>query len=247
MKLAIISDIHGNLVALEAVLADIERERVDQIICLGDIAYGGPQPRQVLALLRELAIPIVQGNTDAFFINEPKPDPNSESDEGILRVIAWARTEFSAGDLEFFKTFEPRMDFALDGGKNLLCFHGSPRSNTERILATTPDAELAAILGNYRAAVMTGGHTHIQMFRRLESSIIINPGSVGMPFERDAQGKDHRPGFSEYALVTSVGEDLRVELRRVRLDVDAVIAAISVSALPEAEKLIAQWNSRYHY
>lgn len=246
MKIAIISDIHGNLVALETVLAEIENEHVDQIVCLGDVAFGGAQPHECLVRLRALRIPIVLGNTDVFFVTRPVPDLNSESDARIMRSIGWAREKFSTDDLEFFKTFQPRIEIALEAGKNLLCFHGSPSSNTQTILATTPDKELLEILGSYSATVMTGGHTHIQIFRRLQSSIILNPGSVGMPFERDALGKDHRPGFSEYAVLTSAGENLQIELRRARLDVDAVIAAISVSGLPDAEKLIAQWNGKYN-
>lgn len=242
MKIAIISDIHGNFAALETVLADIEREQIDQIVCLGDVAFGGAQPREVLARLRALHIPTVQGNTDAHFINTPTPDPNSEADARIMRVIEWGRSQLSADDLNFLKTFQLRLEIPLEGGKTLLCFHGSPRSNEQIILATTPDANLVAIFGDERAAVMAGGHTHTQMFRRWQQSLLLNPGSVGMPIERDAQGKEYRPGFSEYALVTSVGENLRIELRRVRLDVDAVIAAIRTSGLPDGERLASAWK-----
>lgn len=244
MKIAIISDIHGNWVALETVLADIERERVDQIVCLGDVAFGGAQPRECLARLRALRIPVIQGNTDAFFINELKPDPNNANDKRIVRLVEWARIKLAPDDIDFIKTFQPRHEIPLEGGNTLLCFHGSPTSNEQIILATTPDADMAAILGDHRAAVMVGGHTHIQMFRRWQQCILLNPGSVGMAFERDAQGRDYRPGFGEYAVIISVAEHLQVDLRRVPIDVAAVVGEIRSSGLPDGERLIAQWRNK---
>ncbi len=243
MKIAVLSDIHGNLFALETVLADLKRERVDRIVCLGDIVFGGPQPLEVITRLRELGLSIVMGNTDAFFVHTPTPDPNDENDRRIMEMIGWAREKLTSDDLSFLKTFQPRIEMPLEGGKTLLCYHGSPESNTGLILATTPDNELAQALGDYRATVMAGGHTHTQMLRRFERVILINPGSVGMPFERGLAGApDRRPPWGEYAILTSDKENLGIELRRVPLDIGAMIAQAHKSGMPHVEPWAALWS-----
>ena len=84
MRLAIISDIHGNLVALQTVLADIETARVDQIVCLGDVAANGAQPRDVIEKMRALGCPMVRGNTDEWFLAPQTFDPNSEKDRRLI-------------------------------------------------------------------------------------------------------------------------------------------------------------------
>ena len=85
---------------------------------------------------------------------------------------------------------------------DLVCFHGTPRSNTEALLATTPEAEMARMLGRYTQTVLAGGHTHIAMLRRHGPSLVVNPGSVGMPFEAAADGGAFRnPPWAEYAIV----------------------------------------------
>jgi len=117
----------------------------------------------------------------------------------------------------------------------------SPESNGVVILATTPDDGIKTLLGNYRASVMAGGHTHIQMLRHFQQSLLVNPGSVGMPFERDSHDKQYRPPHSEYAIVEAEGDRLAIELRRTSLDVDAVIASARRSGMPGAEEWSASW------
>ncbi len=242
MRIGIISDIHGNYIALENVLAEIQRERVDKIVCLGDVVFAGPQPRAVIARLRELALPTIMGNTDAHFVHTPVPDPNDENDRRIMEMIDWARAQLSKDDLDFLKTLQPRLEMPLENGSSLLCYHGSPESNTGLILATTPDVELAQTLGEHRATVMAGGHTHVQMFRRFGDVILINPGSVGMPVERGPIGTpDRRPPWSEYAILKSDKDKLGIEFRRAPLDVQAVIKQARKSEMPHAEDWVAPW------
>lgn len=243
MRIGIISNIHGNLIALENVLAELGRERVDKIICLGDIVFGGPQPRGVIERLRALGLPIIMGNTDIHFVHTPVPDPNDENDRRIMEMIDWARAQLSVDDLNYLKTLQPRIEMVLENGSSLLCYHGSPDSNTNVILATTPDDELAKILGDHRATIMAGGHTHMQMFRRFGDAILINPGSVGMPIERGLKGApDHRPPWSEYAILTSDRGKLGIELHRVPLDVDAMVAQALKSGMPHVDQWASLWR-----
>jgi len=130
MRIGVIADIHGDLVALEAVLAALALEGLDRLVCLGDVATLGPCPTAVLARLRDLGCPIIRGNTDAWLLAPPHPD----------------------------RAFPPTLTIPLAADTALLCCHGSPRSYNEVIAATTPDAALDAMLvGHDAAMVIVGG------------------------------------------------------------------------------------------
>ncbi|MCI0478000.1 MAG: metallophosphoesterase, partial [Anaerolineales bacterium] len=153
MRIAIISDIHANFVALQTVLADIERARADQIVCLGDVVCNGPQPRQVLRRLREIGCQMVMGNADEILFQPPNFDPADARERKIVEIISWSLGQLSADENEIVRGFPLTLEIALESGKTMLCFHGSPQANTHLILATTSDDELAAKLGDYRATV----------------------------------------------------------------------------------------------
>jgi putative phosphoesterase len=242
MRIGIISDIHGNYAALENVLADIKREQIDQIVCLGDAVFNGPQPVLVCELMSKLAFPTVMGNADAFLLEWDTFKPASERERILKDIGAWTLEQLSVEDLAFIKAFQARIEIPLERKETLLCYHGSPLSNEHLIYATTLENELAGVLGDYRATVMAGGHTHTQIVRRFESSILINPGSVGIPLERGGNGaRDRRPPWSEYAILTSDNDKLGIEFRRVPLDVQAVIAQARQSGMPHAEEWVASW------
>jgi putative phosphoesterase len=241
MRIALVSDIHANFIALETVLADIAREHVDQIVCLGDVTAGGPQPRETLQRIKELSCPVVRGNTDEWFLVPQTFDPNSEKERRLMEMLWWAEKLFSPTDIEFMRTFQPRVELSLDADHTLLGFHGSPQSNTDVIQATTPNDELTQRLGDYRATVMAGGHTHAQMLRRFQNAFIINPGSVGMPITRDASNRVRRPPWSEYAIVDSYRENLGIDFRRVTLDVNAIVRAARASGMPQVEFWAGEW------
>ena len=244
MRIALISDIHGNFVALQTVLADIETARVDQIACLGDVAANGAQPREVIEKMRALGCPMVRGNTDEWFLAPQKFDPHSEKDRRLMAMRDWAMEKLSPADFDFMRTFQPTLQLPLENGATLLGYHGSPQANTDVILATTSDDELARMIGDHRATVLAGGHTHQQMLRRYLDAFVITVGSVGMPFERGSVIKqDRHPPWSEYAIVESRGENLAIELRRVPLDVDAVVRAARASGMPDAERWVGEWGA----
>jgi len=176
MRIALISDIHANYVSLEAVLADIARQGVDRVVCLGDVAATGPQPVAVLARLAALSCPVVMGNADAWLLD---PQPGAGGDELLQKVEAidqWCRQQLTARELDYIASFTPTLSIELGGGLELFCFHGSPRANTEMISATTPDEKLAKMLSGVGAAILAGGHSHVQMVRRYRTMILVNPG-----------------------------------------------------------------------
>ncbi|HEX8032247.1 MAG TPA: metallophosphoesterase, partial [Ktedonobacterales bacterium] len=135
MRIAFLADIHGNLVALETVLREVAQERVDQMICLGDVAALGPQPHEVVERLRELECPVILGNTDAWLLAKPG---EKTSDSEVLRAItSWCAAQLTSDDREYVRSFSPVFELPLDEGRSVLCYHGSPRSFDDVIAAIT--------------------------------------------------------------------------------------------------------------
>src|SRR5215468_1059019 len=222
MRVALISDIHGNDLALSAVRESIAREGVDQIVCLGDVATLGPRPGAVLAMLREMGCPCIVGNHHAFLL-EPELVHEYAKVPIVVEAVDWTRSQLSAGDLEMVRGFVPHIEIPLSGEATLFLFHGTPRSHMEDLLATTPPDDLDRMLDGRRAAVMAGGHTHVQMLRQHRGALLVNPGSVGMPFREYVEGRAPTlMAHAEYAIVEARGGDVGVTLRRVHLDRSAL-------------------------
>ncbi|HEX6383732.1 MAG TPA: metallophosphoesterase family protein [Anaerolineae bacterium] len=241
MRIALISDIHGNLVSLEAVLADIERERPDELICLGDVATLGPQPREVVARLRALDCPCITGNHETYLFNADLGRAYMDV-AWFAQSIDWCRDQLTASDFEYLRTFKPLLKLTLDATTTLLCFHGSPESNTDNIFAVTPADELDRMLAGHTATMMIGGHTHVQMLRQYRGTLVVNVGSVGMPFEQMPFKDTPRVlPWAEYAIISYVRGVLSVEMRRVPVDMSAIKQSALNSTMPEADEWIRNW------
>ena len=243
MRVGIIADVHGNLAALEAVLAALAAERVDRIVCLGDVAAVGPQPQEVIARLRSVSCPIVMGNADAWLLDPPPPGTGQDEDATRIEEIdRWCAEQLRAEDVAFLRTFRPVVELPLAGDAAILCYHGSPRSYDEVIKATTPDEELAPMLAGRRATVMAGGHWHFQMLRRYEDAVLLNPGSVGLAYDLLPGGETRVPARAEYALLSSQGTSLGIDLRRLPYDRDATVRAMFERGMPHAAWWSEGWR-----
>ena len=243
MKIAIISDIHGNLVALRSILSDIKD--ADRVMCLGDVAVNGPQPHETISLLRRAGWPCVLGNTDETLAKGEHEDfPNlkipAEERQKLVALDEWTASKTDAADRRFLTSFKPTIGIR-SGRHSLLCYHGSPRSNTEQVLPTTSDEELDKIFEGRNAQVYAGGHIHSQMVRKFGPSMIINPGSVGLPFFEAADGRHMNPVWAEYAVLTTSGDDLKVELRRQRYNKRDLKHAVMGSGMPDPEWWLRDW------
>jgi putative phosphoesterase len=208
MRVAALADIHGNLPALEAVLAEVEAEGVDAVVVVGDVV-GGPFSAEVFDRVTSLSdVRVVRGNADRFVVegaDELGQDWDAErkrlGDERLQVVAAWPLTT----------------ELEVDGLGRVLFCHAIPTADEPIFTRTTPGAEVEELLGETGADLVVVGHTHAQFDRRLESGLrVVNAGSVGMPY----QGR--RGAY--WALL---GPD--VELRRTEYDVDAAVAAIRES------------------
>ncbi len=245
MRIALLSDIHGNMVSLNAVWQDLERQEVDQVISLGDVATLGPQPREVVSFLREKQVAGIMGNHDEFLLNPDSLHTYMDA-PWFSESINWTISELRPDDLRFLRTFTPLYRHSFDDKNSMLCFHGSPNTNTDMLLATTTPADLKEKLRGYRATIMVGGHTHIQMFRQHNGLILLNPGSVGMPFEQmPFAGAPRVLPQAEYAIVSWQDGVLSAELRRVPIDLTIVKQAALDSNLPEYEDWIRNWLDKW--
>jgi putative phosphoesterase len=243
MRIALISDLHGNMVALRAVLQHIEASRVDRIVCLGDVATLGPAPGQVLETLARLDCPCILGNHDAFLLDRELIRRYTETPV-IVAAVDGCRDGLGAGELNFLRTFQATLELDLDDGATLGLFHGSPRSHMEDLLATTPPEAVDEALGDRRTTVMAGGHTHIQMVRQHRGTLLVNPGSLGLPFQSYAFGGPPRIlAHAEYATVESLAGSVSVALHRVPVDRAALIAAVKPWDNPLRDYLLAQYQS----
>lgn len=242
MRIALISDLHANEVALRAVLADAERVGCDEIICLGDVATLGPAPNAVIQLLRECTTRRILGNHDDFMLNRDLIRSYTEVPV-VVESVEWCRARLSDDEIAFLRTFEPNLEIPLDERSTLVLFHGTLRSHMEDLLATTPPEEVDEMLMGRRGTVMAGGHTHLQMTRQHRGILIVNPGSVGLPFQEHPNGRPPTLlGHAEYATIAAVNGTIAVELRRVPVDKAAMAAAIAATDNPIRPYLLEQYR-----
>jgi putative phosphoesterase len=225
---AALYDVHGNLPALEAVLADGAFARADAVVVGGDVA-AGPLPAEVLDRLAALALPVrwVRGNADREVVAHFDRGDTDHSiygpDAPAERADAFTAGRITRAHRDLLAGFEDVV--RLDGA--LFC-HGSPRRDDEIITALTPEARLAPMLAGVQEALVVCGHTHHQFELRAGAQRVVNAGSVGMPYQGE-------PGA--YWLLVADGEP---ELRRTVYDVDLAVPALRASGFPDVDDLIRE-------
>jgi predicted phosphodiesterase len=245
MLIAVISDIHGNCVALDAVLEELRGEQIEHLICLGDAIQSGPQPAQVVARLRDLGCPVVMGNADAWMLTGVETGDEPIEPERLRKMEAirlWSLAQLSAADQAFIGAFAPTVEALLGDERRLIGFHGSPHSFDDIIIPSTPEAEVERMLGGFNPHFLAGGHTHIQQIRHLGRSFYFGCGSVGYAYRHGQPPERFRADpWAEYALLRVDRGRVALELRRAPFDADALIAAYLQSDRPHA----AEWAAQY--
>jgi predicted phosphodiesterase len=236
VRLALLSDQHGNDVAFQAALEDVERLGVDEAVCLGDVVQGGTQPAETLDRLAALGCETVLGNADAFLLEVPT-DSQEEVTERQLEVRDWTLSQLSPAHVEQIRSFTGRVRRRLDGVA-LLFFHGSPSSYEDVLLPELGGEALEPFLG-HDAALLSGGHTHLQWTRRIGDALYVNPGSVGLSYDRHPDPPVLR-ALAEWALVTVENGAVAVEFRQVPYSVEDFRAAAERSGRPHAAEFVAQ-------
>ena len=187
MKIAVISDIHGNIQALEAVLENIKKENCEKIFCLGDLAMAGPSPNEAIEKIKELSLnanfELIQGNTDEYLGKNSDEMHATIAKANPIMANAYAddRKIISKENLEFLKNLPTQKELEINGIK-LLLVHGSPRKNTENIFPELPLEKVEEMLDGVDADLIFCGHTHQPCgYQTNTKQTVVNVGSVGRP------------------------------------------------------------------
>jgi len=244
MRIALISDIHGNLVSFNAVLADITRQNLNEIIFLGDIATLGPQPHESVRRLQSIGCPCIIGNHETYLFKPSLGHAYMGGTRWFTDTLSWCRGQLTPEDYKFLRSFKPMIKVKLGPDTHMLCFHGSPRSNTDNLFAITPAEKVKKLLAGRQEKILVGGHTHVQMLRQFNGQLIVNAGSVGMPFEQmpfTGSNPIIMP-WAEYAIVSYKNGVISVDLRRIPIDLNVVKEAAIQSRMPEVNDWLRNWQ-----
>ena len=226
---AVLCDIHGNLPALDAVLAELAADLPDAVVIGGDVV-AGPFPAEVLERLDALPLPLhwVRGNADRCVVAAfDGAIPEAERDEPMWVADAWTAERLSRAQRDRVAALPPLARLEVEGLGPVLFCHGTPRSDEERVTAVTPEPRLAGILDGVEEALVVGGHTHRQFDLRSGSRRMVNAGAVGRPYERE-------PGA--YWLRLGPG----VEHRRTPYDTRAAVEAFRALGYPDAGGMVPE-------
>jgi predicted phosphodiesterase len=231
-RVAILSDIHGNVPALEAVLADIDSQNLDEILVGGDLVGRGPQGSMVVALIRERSWEGIRGNHEDYLLGFRRRTVPAE----WLESPEWAASRFMAADLgDSDETYLDALPFSrlATSAPGLRLVHGSPGSHGEGLGPWCSDAHLGRQLDAIPENLLVCAHTHRPMHRRLPGGQVVNIGAVGLPFNKDRR--------AQYAILHHHHRDgWHVEFRRVSYDVDRTLSIYESSGFLEAGGVTAQ-------
>jgi predicted phosphodiesterase len=223
MRIAAIYDVHGNLPALEAVIDEVRRERVDLIVVGGDV-LPGPMPRQTVEFLLDVDLPIqfIQGNGDRVVRAQMSGIEPTEVPAPFRDAIRWTAEQLAPEHATWLGSWPPTLRLrGREIGDVLFC-HATPQNDTDIFTRLTPDAAVQPLFAGVDVPLVVCGHTHMQFDRTVGAIRIVNAGSVGMPFGE--------PGA--YWLL--LGPD--VELRHTAYDLDAAAERIRATSYPQAEE-----------
>lgn len=227
MKIAVLSDIHANLHALEAVWADLQAQQPDRVDCLGDLVGYGAFPNEVIAFIREQSLPTVMGNYDdgvGFDLNDCGCAYRDSLSKRLGdQSLKWTQAETTEENKAFLRALPVQIRLE-DQIPRLLLVHGSPRKINEYLYEDRPRATFERLAKLAGCDVLYFGHTHLPYQKRVGGTLFVNAGSVGKPKDGDPR--------AGYALVKLFNRRAEVEFRRVAYDVTAAAAAIRASGLP---------------
>lgn len=227
MRIATFSDVHGNVHALQAVLADIDQQEIDQVYCLGDLMGYGAYPNEVIALIRERHIPTVMGNYDDGIGFDKDECGCAYTDAEMRRLghlsIEWSKDQVTPENKALLRWLLSNIRLEMHG-KRLLLVHGSPRRINEYVYEDRAPKSLSRIAQSADADVLIFGHTHLPYVKEVDGVLFVNEGSVGKPKDGDTR--------AAYAIL-DMGNEIKVTIQRVPYDVAAAAAAVRQSALPD--------------
>lgn len=239
MRILLFSDIHGNNAALEAVLADSVRHGpYDLTLCLGDLAWAGPRPAEVLARVRSLcgddpggagaAAVCLQGNRDRLLLPDEAGPPAGKEAERFERHREWMLARLSQADLAFLRRLPFSHRVTPQPGHDLLAVHANPRNVDDPIQPDLSDSAIEAVLGPAEFQVLAFGHVHIPSVRLWRGRLLVNASGAGLPMDGDLR--------AAYSVLTWAGGGWRVAQYRVEYNVQSVAKEMRRAGLPRGRR-----------
>jgi putative phosphoesterase len=228
MKVAILSDIHGNLPALNAVISDIKSLNISEIAFLGDLVINGPSPLEAFQEMRNLK-PIcwVKGNTDEWFAEiTDEWSPSTKQEELFYKLYMYAREHLTKESIDFLLNLPEKCVFET-AGVSILAVHGSPRSIKEGIGKNNAHNELEEIFSNVAESVVVSGHSHVPFIGKVSNKIIFNVGSIGTPFDGDNR--------ASYGIINIKDQTPKCSIRRVAYPIGITLTTAQNREFPDLE------------
>jgi putative phosphoesterase len=231
VKIAFISDIHGNAFALDAVIADIKKQKVDKIYVLGDICYRGPEPKRALDLVRSLDTDVIKGNADVWVVRGVK---EGEVPEKVLNLMnaerEWTVEKLNQADINYLDSLPTYLSCVVDEIK-IVAFHATPDNLFETVLPNSEDETLESrLIRSSNANIFVYAHIHIPYIRFIQGKVIMNIGSVGLPFDGLTK--------ASYGIVEIKNNNLSTSIRRVNYDIEKVIHLYKDVNYPNSDMMI---------
>lgn len=231
MKVAVLSDIHGNGIALKYALDDLKRNGIKKIIILGDVVMKGPMPVESLHLLRNKEFEImawIKGNTE-LWLEEIKDGwiPSNESEKEIYSYYSYAVNYLSAEEKQFLQKLPLEASININE-TSILCVHGTPQSIVEAVDATVPEEEIKKAIKGVNEAMILSGHSHTVYIGEMEDRIIFNVGSVGNPLDGDNR--------ISYGILDFKQGGVQLENRRLTYPQKEIIKIAADRDFPMADK-----------
>jgi predicted phosphodiesterase len=240
MQVAVLADIHGNLPACEAVMADILKAKPDHIVAAGDLALRGAHPKETVELLTSRCDALLMGNTDCYIAGSYLGGAYRDKEHWKTELLEWTRDQLGQalvtklGQLPFSVRYTPRR------GQDLFVCHANPRNLEESLDPTMDEAELRRYLAHLDAAAVGFGHLHFPYRRRVGRLLLADVASAGIPRDGDV-----RPA---YGLFTYTPKGWRVQIRRVRYVVRKATQALIARKVPGGPLLVHKiWEARYRH
>ena len=231
MKIAFFSDIHGNAIALDAVMAELQQKKVDQIYVLGDLCYRGPEPKRALEVIRSLDAEVIKGNADEWVVRGVKKgEVPDHALELMNRERDWTVSQLDTEDLEYLKQLPTEKTIHVEN-VTIHAFHATPDSLFDVVLPHMDDNVIQEkIMSKKDADIYVYAHIHKPYIRYINGKIVMNLGSVGLPF-------DGMPKAS-YAMVENDNGNIRTSIERVNVDIEKVVKKYQEVNYPNAEMMI---------
>lgn len=229
MKIAVLSDIHGNGIALKYVSDDLKTQKIDKVIILGDVVMKGPIPNEVMTELNKFNILAwIKGNTDEWF-NEVDDNwiPETDREKELFDYYKYAKENMTKENIEFINNLPIEYSIQYAGIK-ILCVHGTPKSIVEAIDSSVPVNEIKEIVRDVEEDIILCGHSHCPFIGEVSGKKIFNTGSIGNSLDGD--------NSASYGILDFTGDKVKLVNKRISYPIDDVIAMAEKNNFPYLNK-----------